>query len=268
MKHLHKYVSVALILGLSVYLFSFSNKEEQVVGSLVFRIGNVAVLDKDKTKQRTIGVNDPIYMNDFIETKSESRCEIKLKDGSVLNVNENTLLQIDKQFNKRKEKRTSLQLFLGSIWLKVKKLVSPTDEFSVRTPVGVAAVRGTDFKMEMTADSTLKVMVDEGTVDCGEAPMLRDFDTFADWLKANEEAFQAWANKNSGEEFYNKELKEFEEFMKNEEDEFQNFINGVEEDEKESDEWVKTIIAGEKIVITPGSYAKSKILPEDSIKGF
>lgn len=261
------HLSLVGIFILSISLVSFSKKDEQVVGKLIFRIGKVSLLN-NQSESKYISLNDDIYLNNKIETKSEARCEIKLNDGSILKVNENTLLKIDKSFTKFKEKRTSLQLFFGSIWLKVKKLVTPTDEFSIRTTVGVAAVRGTDFKMSMTKDSTLTILVDEGVVDAGEALMLRDFDTFADFLKGNEAAFEAWKNKNNGEEFYKNELKEFQAFQKKEDEDFQNFVNGTTPIKKAKKEWVKSILAGEKIVISTSGYQKSKMTETDSIKGF
>jgi ferric-dicitrate binding protein FerR (iron transport regulator) len=263
-----KYLALIFILALSFFLFSLSKRNETVAGKLIFRLGNVTVKKTNSDQKKMIRINSTVHLNEIIETKSQSRCEIELLDGSILRVNQNTMLKLDKSYLKSQEKRTSIDLIFGSLWITVKKLISPTDEFSVKTPVAVAAVRGTDFKMELKKDNTLKIMVDEGTVDCGEAPMLRNFDSFADWLKNNEEAFNAWANKNNGEDFYTNELKAFQEFEQQDQDEFDAFLRGEKTSDKKP-EWVKTLEAGEKIIInSDGSFEKSKIDKKDEIKGW
>ncbi|MCB0280307.1 MAG: hypothetical protein KDD94_12435, partial [Calditrichaeota bacterium] len=78
--------------------------------------------------------------------------------------------------------------------------------------------------------------------------MLRNFDSFADWLKADREMFERWKKKNSGEEFFNNHIKEFNDFKQNEEDAFEAFKRG-ETLKKKDNGWLKSIKAGEVLII-------------------
>lgn len=244
----NKTITLFVTLFISSFLFFQSFKSSpDVAGKLKFKIGKVSIIRQNE-RIENIKINDEIYLGDKVETKNQSRAELELINGSIVKVNQNTLFTVDKLKKDGKDQRNSFSLSTGSIWLKVKKLFSSTDEFSVKTPTAVCAVRGTEFQMNYSGKDSLQVLVKEGTVDVGEADLLRNFDSFVDWLKENDEAFKKWKEKNNGEEFFEKDYKEFMEFKDQEEDEFQAFLRG-EKLQRKPKEWIKSINQGDIIII-------------------
>src|SRR5690606_38528348 len=61
--------------------------------------------------------------------------------------------------------RVALRLEVGSTWHRVQRVVGEESRFEVETPVGVAAVRGTTFAVECTADATCRFTVYEGELE-------------------------------------------------------------------------------------------------------
>jgi hypothetical protein len=265
MKHITK-IGLVFLTIITVSFFAFSPKSSEA-GKIKFKLGSVGII-RSNTKLTTVKINDPLFLGDIIETKTESRAELILNDGTVIKVNENTIFKIEKLTDpNNKESRRSFALTAGSVWLKVKKLFGTTDEFSIKTPTAVAAVRGTEFQMSLESNNDMKVVVKEGVVDCGESDILRDFDSFADWLKENEAAYESWKNKNSGEEFFEQEYKAYKEFKNMQNDDFEAFKRGETPVAKKS-EWVKSVGAGEMIIITGDKRVLRKFNDDDLIKGF
>ncbi len=126
-------------------------------------IGAVMTLYMGDVKVRRNGeVLDPVLNmelseGDTIITGSGAKAEIMEKDSSVIVLNENTTFTII-------EEKTQRRFFLswGSVWAKVKKLAGWN--FQIESPVTVAGVRGTEFFVCFTDDSS-QVGVVEGKVD-------------------------------------------------------------------------------------------------------
>ena len=126
-------------------------------------IGAVMTLYMGDVKIRRNGdVLDPVLNmelseGDTVITGSGAKAEIMEKDSSVIVLNENTTFTIV-------EERIRRRFFLswGSVWAKVKKLAGWN--FQIESPVTVAGVRGTEFFVCFTDDSS-QVGVVEGKVD-------------------------------------------------------------------------------------------------------
>ena len=136
-------------------------KQEVIMVLLI--IGAVMTLYMGDVKIRRNGdVLDPVLNmelseGDTVITGSGAKAEIMEKDSSVIVLNENTTFTIV-------EERTRRRFFLswGSIWAKVKKLAGWN--FQIESPATVAGVRGTEFFVCFTDDSS-QVGVVEGKVD-------------------------------------------------------------------------------------------------------
>ena len=132
------------------------------VGEIDFRLGSIN--SKNRTKMTPLDEEDKIFEKDTLQTGKESRCEIKLIDGSILRLSENTKYIID-QFEQTGEK-VSFQGYLvsGESWTNVNKLDSKKKDFKVKSPIAVAAVIGTAYKM--TSDGKLtEISVLDGSVE-------------------------------------------------------------------------------------------------------
>lgn len=167
-----KTFTVMTFLILTVFLlFPFSSiAVAKEVGTFTFIKGNVDVLRKGETKTIPAVKGDTVYEKDIVRSKSNSRAHILLSDGSKLNIAQKSRIEI-KTFEykpKEKKKRSFFRVFRGKLRAIVSKLFeSAGSSFEVETPTAVAAVRGTDFILEIPespeADETV-LAVFEGKV--------------------------------------------------------------------------------------------------------
>jgi len=132
------------------------------IGEIDFRLGELRV--KNVVKNTDLDEEDKVYEKDTLVTGSESRCEIKLADGSIIRLNEKTEYIIDKFDQSGEDVAFNGYLVSGESWTNVNKTDSKKKDFQVRSPIAVAAVIGTNYKM--TADGKLTaISVMDGQVN-------------------------------------------------------------------------------------------------------
>jgi hypothetical protein len=103
----------------------------------------------------------PLEVGDLIITGDDSLIEIALEAESVLDFGEDSFFEIEAL----DVKKSVFEIFRGSLVAKIKSLVSREGGFEIRTPTVVAAVRGTEFGVEVEeAGHTHVGVFDEGKV--------------------------------------------------------------------------------------------------------
>lgn len=153
------------LVWLSIMLSAFIFLEDDSVAKISFPVGNVHVIPKGKTQMAKAGFNYKLYSGDKVRTQKKSRCEIKYNDGSIVRIDQQSIYTIVNYQQKGKKKKVESFLSIGSIWANIKKLAGKTDNWLLRGPSAVVAVRGTVYRMDANADSTSKVLVYEGSVN-------------------------------------------------------------------------------------------------------
>ncbi|NUM74941.1 FecR domain-containing protein [candidate division KSB1 bacterium] len=144
------------------------------VGTISFVLGKneeVTVLRRESTKWLPAQLKMPVLQGDQIQTAAESRCEIKLTDGSVIRIGEKSLFDFEQSKLAQSNRQVDGTLKSGSIWANIFKLKWGREKFEIKSPTAVCAVRGTVYRME--ADSTTRIAVYDGQVDIGPASGLR-----------------------------------------------------------------------------------------------
>ncbi|MFO7810920.1 MAG: FecR family protein [Candidatus Delongbacteria bacterium] len=132
------------------------------VGEIDFRLGELKV--RNQAKSGDLDEEDKVFEKDTLITGAESRCEIKLSDGSLIRLNEKTEYIIDKYEQTGDDIAFSGYLVSGESWTNVNKTGSEKKDFNVRSPIAVAAVIGTAYKMN--ADGSLtEISVLDGQVN-------------------------------------------------------------------------------------------------------
>lgn len=101
-------------------------------------------------KARPANPGDQIEVGDFIRTKSKSKAEVSLIDGTILRLAQSTRLRITEYIVEKDRKSRLMDLFRGkaqNIVKSLKKLAGCPDaaRFEVHTPTAVCGVRGTNF---------------------------------------------------------------------------------------------------------------------------
>ncbi len=131
------------------------------VGEIDFRLGDLKV--RNVIKNTDLDEEDKVFEKDTLFTGGESRCEIKLADGSIIRLNEKTEYIIDKFDQSGEDVAFNGYLVSGESWTNVNKADSKKKDFQVRSPIAVAAVIGTNYKM--SADGKLtEISVMDGQV--------------------------------------------------------------------------------------------------------
>lgn len=132
------------------------------VAEVVGLRGEAVVVFEGNTTPLVIG--SKLEQGAEVRTSPAGRVRLKFIDGSVLVVGDATTLRLD-QFRIEEQgsaRRASLSLDIGLI----SQTVSPgAGSWTVRTPSAVAAVRGTEYIVEVRKDLITEVNVKSGLVE-------------------------------------------------------------------------------------------------------
>ena len=114
-------------------------------------------------------IGSALAQGDIVETRTDSRLEIRFSDGSLLRLGPQArLLLAEVHFAGRTQRKVSARLFFGKVWAKVTSMLQGEEKFQVETENAVAGVRGTTFRVEANADKSVLVRVYDGQVAVGK----------------------------------------------------------------------------------------------------
>lgn len=163
------------ILSAGVLSLSFMKKSSpEKIGAITFvlgKSGEVRILHVDQDLWTPAKTKMPVHVGDKLNTQAESRCEIKLNDGSVIRLGENSTFDFEKSLVSKSKRSFDASLSQGKIWANIVSLVWG-EKFEIKSPTAVCAIRGTIYGIE--ADSTTRVAVYDGKVDVGPTSALRE----------------------------------------------------------------------------------------------
>jgi len=98
-----------------------------------------------------------LSQGDILRTKDNSSAKISLddkEDAAIVDVKENSQLAISELVRDKEDQEvtnTLLDLAIGEILVKAKKLRSGKSKFEVRTPTSFIGIRGTEFSVSVKA---------------------------------------------------------------------------------------------------------------------
>lgn len=145
-------------------------QEERWDARLAGVSGDVTVIAADGSPEASGDANMPLEEGDRVVVGEGGSAEVALDGGSLIVVRENS----DFKLEKTAKADSSFFLSAGSLLAKIQKL--GTQRLRVRTPTAVAAVRGTEFGVEVEGDDSHVGVFDEGKVevtgDAGGPPEL------------------------------------------------------------------------------------------------
>ncbi len=104
-------------------------------------------------KREPLAAGAPVFALDTIVAEGDGKGKILLNDGSIVSVGENGRVTIAEYQGAGNRLTTRLNAQAGSIRLFVHQLL-PGAHFEVETETAVAAVRGTDWLVEVTPEQT------------------------------------------------------------------------------------------------------------------
>ena len=96
--------------------------------------GDVQVKHKNHSDWIPAKLKMDIYNADVIKTKTESRCEVKLLEGSVVRIGEKSEFEFSDASVAKKSKKVNAQLKRGKVWSNIVKMKNKQE---VKTPEDV-----------------------------------------------------------------------------------------------------------------------------------
>ncbi len=108
--------------------------------------------------ERAAAISDEVIAGNGLKTDRYGRLSILLPNQMLLKVAEETLFL----YNGLDATGVAGELKYGKVWLRGQKQITP---FQIVTPTATAAIRGTEWYMEVATDGTTKVGVLDGVVE-------------------------------------------------------------------------------------------------------
>jgi hypothetical protein len=118
--------------------------------------GNVMVMSQGSSEWKKAEFGSMLGSGDTIKTGADSYADLNFSGNSedaMVRVDANSTMKIDSYVAARaaENKKIILDLAMGDIMVKANKLKSES-QFQVRTPTSIVGVRGTGFKVQVTAE--------------------------------------------------------------------------------------------------------------------
>ena len=146
-----------LFLMLIIPTLSYGAK---VAGTVIAKQGEARVLHQGETEWKDLLLRSKVYEKDTIETKANSKVKILFLDESLMNVGENSKMEITEQNYEPGKKRVSVyNVLAGKVRVLVGKVSGEESKFEVRTPTALAAVRGTELFVWVKSATVTQVFV-------------------------------------------------------------------------------------------------------------
>jgi hypothetical protein len=128
-----------------------------VVGRFTLVEGRVDLLKDGNLPAVVVKVNDAVGSGDVIRTKSLSRAQITFIDNSTLTISPESRLAIEEfTFDAAQNKRSAvLKIFQGLALAVVNKIIKAEEpDFVVKTHTAIVGVRGTEFGVRLSPNSS------------------------------------------------------------------------------------------------------------------
>jgi hypothetical protein len=134
--------------------------------------GTASIYTKGTTTGHLLKKGDTLKREHEVRVAEKSRIEIRFADGTVMRLSERSHLKMNElSFNKQTTGKTvKVELGVGKLWAKVKKLTTTDSSVEVKTSNAVAGVRGTVYRVNVNDDRSALVKVYDGEVYVANPP--------------------------------------------------------------------------------------------------
>jgi len=139
----------------------------QELGVTITKVsGDCEVMRAREVKWIPANVEMRLYLNDRIRTKFISKATLKFDDGTIIQMKENTTIDIKELFENKLTGRTKseMKIWLGEILGTIEKLKTKDSEFNIQTPVAIIGIRGTKIKVKVGSRGETTCYVQEGNI--------------------------------------------------------------------------------------------------------
>jgi hypothetical protein len=136
------------------------NKGEVTISYLE---GDVDVFLKGMKDWEKARLNQKLKEGDRIRTRLQSKAEIKLSDGSTINISENSIMDIKELFEKGLTRKSSFMVWMGGIKARVERLKTKDSEVKFYTPTAALGLRGTTVWLLVDWEGKTRAVFEKGS---------------------------------------------------------------------------------------------------------
>lgn len=144
-----KYITLFILLVSSAP--AFAQGEGQSIGIITAVQGQVTVIDNTGTFNAVEGT--PVKLGDTIETAGESGVKILFDDDSLFSLGDNTSVVISEFIYTPRERKSISNITKGKMRAIIKGVQSSNSEIEIKTPNGVAGIKGTTLYANADEDT-------------------------------------------------------------------------------------------------------------------
>lgn len=101
----------------------------------------------------------------YIKTGPNSQALVRWTMGHAVKVYDNANIKIEKLLTRGNMEETLLSVSKGKVFATVNRLMSTESRFDVKTPVAVAAVRGTGYYLDVGEKGQTTIIMQDGSLD-------------------------------------------------------------------------------------------------------
>ena len=162
-KHTLAIVISALCLG---SVPSITMAASEVAGKTIIARGGVHATETATSTQRKLKRRSPVFDVDVVKTDAKSKAQLRMVDGGMISLKENSELVIAKYDYNAKEQKGSvaLELIKGGLRSVTGAIKAEKGNYQLTTPVGSIGIRGTHYEIEIVG-GLLFIAVWDGAID-------------------------------------------------------------------------------------------------------
>jgi ferric-dicitrate binding protein FerR (iron transport regulator) len=142
---------------------AFLRADEALDATVTQVQGDVRITPAGAAKEEPAEAGQTVAAGAKIATGADGEADLLFEDGSAMHVGANARLQLQTARKKDGWREVMVKLWSGRLFSQVAKKTEPA-HYRVRTPVAVAAVRGTEFVTD-ASDQGSQLAVFEGSVE-------------------------------------------------------------------------------------------------------
>lgn len=154
---------IKVVLGISL-LTSFGGYAQSTAGKTLIAKGNVKASANEQS--RNLKRRSVIFDTDVITTGKNSKAQLRMTDGGMIALKQNTELQIsDYRFSDENgQGSVVMELVKGGLRSVTGAIKAKNGNYNLKTPTGSIGIRGTHYEVEIL-DGNMFVAVWDGAVD-------------------------------------------------------------------------------------------------------
>ncbi len=138
----------------------------ETAGKTMITKGKVIAVSSEQEEVRPLKRRSAVFVNDIVTTGPSSKTQLRMTDGSMIAMKENSKLVIAEYNFGNKDNKDSvvLDLVQGGLRSITGAIKADKGDYQLKTPIGSIGIRGTHYEVEIV-NNTVWIAVWDGAID-------------------------------------------------------------------------------------------------------